>query len=370
MPTKTSQTNLRGASIVLNGAHREIKQLANQVAIYWRYGRGAGSVPLASFKAPTLAEALEMESQGAFELAEAWTAIHRPMPSIAYLSGMLAGFQASKKFSRMATSTQAEWSRCISQINADIGTMTRRQLEADTATARLIAWRDGYEATPRKADYLVTVLKATLKHARTCGWLSADPCAGIEALYYCDRSEIVWHAGEIEALCDAMQPDMARVIRFMWLTGLRRGDAVTVRWDAIQDGVMIVRTSKSKGRAKQVIEIGTELAALLSETPRRSTTIMSGPTGEPYSPDSITQGLIRALRRIRKKPGLAEFAAGKRLHDLRGSHATDMVAKVLADPVFREGMGWTAGKTSAPSRYVAPVTALATARKMVKKNGE
>jgi hypothetical protein len=127
MPTKTSQTNSRGASIVLNGAHREIKQLANQVAIYWRYGRGAGSVPLASFKASTLAEALELEANGALELAEAWTAIHRPMPSIAYLSGMLAGFQASKKFARMAASTQAEWSRCISQINADIGTMTRRR---------------------------------------------------------------------------------------------------------------------------------------------------------------------------------------------------------------------------------------------------
>jgi hypothetical protein len=44
-----------------------------------------------------------------------------------------------------------------------------------------------------------------------------------------------------------------------------------------------------------------------------------------------------------------------------------MVAKALADPVFREGMGWTAGKTSAPSRYVAPVTALATARKLLEK---
>lgn len=355
---------------MLNGAHREVKTLARAVAIYWRYGRGAGSIPLASFKAATLQEALELEANGALELAEAWTAIHKPMPSIAYLSGMLAGFQASKKFQRMATSTMAEWSRCISQINTDIGTMTRRQLEADTATARLTDWRDQYEATPRKADYLVTVLKAALKHARTMGWLSRDPCVGIEALYYCDRSEVVWHAGEIEALCDAMQEDMARVIRFMWLTGLRRGDAVTVRWDAIQDGVLIVRTSKSKGRAKQVIEIGPELAALIQDTPRRSTTIMSGPSGAPYSPDSITQGLIRALRRIRKQPGLTDFAKGKRLHDLRGSHATDMVAKVLADPVFREGMGWTSGKTSAPSRYVAPVTALATARKMVIKNGE
>lgn len=351
---------------MLTSAHREVKQLATQVAIYWRYGRGAGSIPLASFKAATLAEALEMESNGALELAEAWTAVHKPMPSIAYLSGMLAGFQASKKFARMAATTQAEWSRCISQINDDIGTMTRRQLESDGATMTLINWRDTYEATPRKADYLVTVLKACLKHARTMGWLSRDPCQGIEAIYYCDRSEIVWHAGEIEALCDAMQADMARVIRFMWLTGLRRGDAVTARWDAIQDGTLIVRTSKSRGRAKQVVEIGPELAALIQDTPRRAVTIMSGPNGAPYSPDSITQGLIRALRRIRKT--IPDFAAGKRLHDLRGSRATDMVATMLADPNLREKMGWTSGKTSAPSRYVAPVTALATARKMVKKN--
>ena len=50
----------------------------------------------------------------------------------------------------------------------------------------------------------------------------------------------------------------------------------------------------------------------------------------------------------------------------------------LAEPLERlgevlrriKGVGWTGGKSNAPSRYVAPVTALASARKMVIKNGE
>jgi integrase len=244
--------------------------------------------------------------------------------------------------------------------------MTRRQLESDTATATLIAWRDRYEDTPRKADYQVTVLKAVLKHARTMGWLKSDPCTPIESLYYCDRSEIVWDKWEVDTLCAAMQPDMARAVQFMWLTGLRRGDAVAARWDTIQDGVLTMRTSKSKGRAKHVVYIEAELAVLLQEAPRRAVTILTTPDGRPYSPNSITQGLVRALRRIRATS--PTFAAGKRLHDLRGSHATNLVAEALASKSVRQGMGWTEGKTNAPDRYVSPVVALASARNLARKN--
>ncbi len=135
---------------MLAHAHREVKRLAAGVAIYWRYGRGAGSVPLASFKAPTLADAEALEAQGATELAEAWLAAHKPLPPLGTLSGMCAGFQASPKFARMAASTQMEWRRCLDIIRDDIGTMSRRDLERPNATAALIDWRDRYADTPER----------------------------------------------------------------------------------------------------------------------------------------------------------------------------------------------------------------------------
>ncbi len=213
----------------------------------------------------------------------------------------------------------------------------------------------------------MTVLRATLKHARQRAWLTGDPCQDIESIYTCDRSEVIWRADEIDTLCAAMQPAMARAVRFLWLTGLRRGDAVRARWSDIQDGALVIRTAKTK--RPQVFEVEAELAALLEATPRRAVTILTNAEGRPYAPDSLTQGMLRALKRVRSRDGAGAFAAGKRLHDMRGSRATERVAAVLADPEMRRANGWTGGRSDAPARYVSPVTALALARAKGQKNG-
>lgn len=280
---------------------------------------------------------------------------------------MAAAFIDSAGFRRMAASTQAEWRRCADTIRADLGGWTRRELEADSAAGRIMDWRDGYQATPRKADYLMTVLKAILKHARLRGWTRANPTQDIEALYSTDRSEVVWAAHEIDEVCAGLMPELARAIRFIWLTGLRRGDAVTALWSAIDGDVMTIATRKSKGKTKQVIEIEAELRALLDATPRRAVTILTTRHGTPYTPNAITHALHMRLAKIRERA--PDFAAGKRLHDMRGSRATEEVAALLADPATRLRMGWTAGKSSAPARYVSPVTALASARQKRQKDG-
>lgn len=354
---------------MLSGAHRETKSGGKRkgFTIYWRYGRGKGSITLGTFKGATLEEAYEQERLGIPELAEAWILRHRPSPATGTLHGMIHGFKASAHFRRLAQSTQAEWLRACDTIAADIGQLTRRQLEAPTATGLLIDWRDQYEATPRKADYLVTVLRAILKHARQRGWIAADPCRDITGLYRSDRAAIVWEAHEIETVCEGLGPDLARAIRFLWLTGLRRGDAVTARWDAIKDGLLTLQTGKSRGRTAHVVEIGPELQQLLDAAPRRAMTILSNSRGQPYTPNALTHALFDRLATIRKRH--PDFAKGKRLHDMRGSRATEEVAAILADPTLRQRMGWTAGRTNAPGMYVDPVVAIASARAKRQKGG-
>jgi integrase len=346
---------------MLKNAHREIKTLAHGVAIYWRHGRGSGSIPLATFRGATLEEALKLEGEGAAELAEAWIAAYKPRPATGNIMGMVHAYLASTAFARLSPSTAKQWSRTCDTIRRDLGHLTRRQLESDSATGILIDWRDRYEDTPRKADYLMTVLRAIFKHARIRGWLSGDPTKDISCLYHTNRSEIIWHDHEIDLVCATLGPDMARAVRFVYLTGFRRGDAVTVRWDAVQDGAIKIRTAKSKGRTAQEVRITPALQALLDETPRRAITILSAGSGKPYTPNAITHALSDRLKTLRKKH--PDFAQGKRLHDMRGSRASQEVAALLNDPAIRRRMGWSEGKTDAPASYVNTVTTLEIARK-------
>jgi integrase len=361
---------------VLTGTHRQSRATAHGWAIYWRLGRGAGAQKLAVFRGRTLEEAEAAEAAGAEELAEAWLALRRPPPLTGRLDGMVHAYRQSPGFAGLAPRTRQMWARSLDVIAREIGDLTARQLDGRHGPDLLIAWRDRRAATPRTADYHAQVLTSVLRHARRRRWIDTDPMTDWERLYRpAGRAEIVWTAAEIEALAKAASPDMARAIRFLHLTGMRRGDAVAARWDQIDEaaGLLVVKTGKT--RQRHAAPIGPDLAALLAATPRRAVQILTGPSGRPYRPDSLTQGLLRALARVRAgdpargRPPQPGFAAGKRLHDLRGTSATNEVVRLLADPAVRERFGWTAtAKTGAPAAYVDSVATLAAARKIAREN--
>lgn len=355
---------------MLRHTHREVKARGPGIRIYWRYGRGRGAIPLITFDGATLAEAEAAERDGADLLAEAYLAVKRPMPPTGTVDGMAAAYLVSNEFARLAKSTQSQWLRSLNVIRKDLGTVTRHQLEGAGGTALVIDWRDRYAVTPRTADYHCQVLRAVFKHARQRGWMTRNIMADVEALYTVNRAEVVVTATEVEEIAAAAgSAEMSWAIRFLYLTGLRRGSALLATWSDIDldAGQMVIRTSRKRGRITQVVPITFELEELLEEIPRQAVTILTAPGGAPYRPDSVTQGFLRALKRIRSHA--PDFAPGIRLHDLRGSRATEEVAKVLNSPEIRERMGWTAKKSSAPEKYVAPITALAAAKRRANKNG-
>jgi integrase len=193
--------------------------------------------------------------------------------------------------------------------------------------------------------------------------MARDPLADVGTLYRARRAEVVWEPWEVEAVVAQASAEAGVALRFVWLSGLRRGDACAVRWDQWDHALraLVVPTGKSGGRTRQVVPVGPDLEALMAGLPRRAVTILTSSRGAPWRPDSLTHALLRAVAKVRERhPG---FAAGKTLHDLRGTRATEEVAAMLADPALRERMGWTNGASSAPGRYVAPVTVLAARRR-------
>lgn len=289
-------------------------------------------------------EAMEADS---INLAQIWLEIHKPTPSRISLDGMCVDFKSSTQFANYAPNTQREWSRTIDRIRHDLGHLTRRDLEHARATSLIMDWRDKYLKTPRKADYGVQVLQAVLKHARRRGNLlsATDPCKDVDKVYYCDRSEVVWSKQEIEALCANTSKKAALAFLFLYLTGFRRGDAISVTWNNIDDGFIKRKTAKSRGKVFQSVPILPELQAVIDLCPKVATTILTNSKGRPWTGD----GLRAAFDKARVKIGLTE----KRLHDMRGTNATAIVNEILRSPEFRKRMGWSGNQIGAAKKYVA-----------------
>lgn len=348
----------------LPGANPVTRRRADgSVAIQWYASRERGAALIAEFKGVTLADALAAEREGAAELAQAYADARESARQrvVKDFEGLIFAYAAAPEFTRLAVSTQDEWNRVLKALRtAPVGRLSLKALARKGARAAFLDHRDSLAATPRKADYHMQVANRVLNWAVDREYLSRNPAAGIGTLYDSDRAEIVWSDDDIEAVCARCTPDGARAIRFMALTGLRRGDAIKAPWSAIDErkGAIILRTGKGKRRKiVQVCELTPELVALLKETPKRATTILTTAKGTPWTGD----GLWTVFRRAREAAGLppAHDGSAKRLHDIRGTTATEKVAKVLADPKFQEGMGWSGRAAKTAARYVDPSNVVA-----------
>ena len=101
-------------------------------------------------------------------------------------------------------------------------------------------------------------------------------------------------------------------IRFLALTGWRKGEALSLRWDALDfaAGAAVLRRTKT-GRSERALS--PNALALLGEIPRRGFFVFMSPT----NPDAPRQDVKRTWLRVRARSGIS-----KPLHALRHAAAT------------------------------------------------
>ena len=90
------------------------------------------------------------------------------------LAGMVAAYRASPEFQNRSASTLKEWARFLDLIQTDDGPLAIASLPDATlgdprVRQHLLAWRDQWRATPRKADYAMQVLSAVCPGASIAG---------------------------------------------------------------------------------------------------------------------------------------------------------------------------------------------------------
>ncbi|MFN8858775.1 MAG: tyrosine-type recombinase/integrase [Gemmatimonadaceae bacterium] len=181
--------------------------------------------------------------------------------------------------------------------------------------------------TPALANYTVRVLASLFSFAQTRGWLpatAANPARHIA--YYAEKKrDRVLTDHEAAKLGDALRTaettgtpwQAVAIVRLVFLTGMRREEAATLRWDAVDTAHRRLLLAKTKtGRSER--PLGAAAAELLEAVRAKS-------AGSPYvfpSPADATKPYASTFKHWQKIREAAELP-DVLLHTLRHDVATE-----------------------------------------------
>ena len=145
-------------------------------------------------------------------------------------------------------------------------------------------------------------------------------------------------------------PEVGWTARLAALTGIREGDLLKLSWSHVGELAIEFRTGKSRGRRTALIPIYGELRALLSEIPKRATTVLTSTRKRPWSTgasfysswtDAVNAAANGADAETKARLGDLHF------HDLRGTAATKLYLAGLSPEGDRRGAGLGRGSGGA-----------------------
>jgi len=216
-------------------------------------------------------------------------------------------------------------------------------------------WHKSKKATPGAANRARALLSKAMNLAEVWGWRpdGSNPVRNIKPFKESEGAERFLSPAELRAMGEALRayeaeggsPIAATAIRFLALTGARRSEALSLRWDWVdfEGGRLNLPESKT---GKKVITLNAAALALLADIPRMA--------HNPYVfPGEAAGGHLVDLKRpwklVRERAGLANV----RLHDLRHSFASLGAAGGMGLPVIGALLGHKETRTTQRYAHLA-----------------
>ena len=199
-------------------------------------------------------------------------------------------------------------------------------------------WFDEYSRTaPGGANRALNLLRQILNHAIECGHLDTNPACGIKRnprprlTRFLSREDIHRLHGVLDRHAGARtsRAQQADIIRLLLLTGCRKSEIVTMRWQDVDAGTFNLTDAKAGPRQ---VYLNAPARAILERQPRsNSPYVFPSPLdpGRPQCPD------LPLWYSVRKEAGIEDV----RLHDLRHTFASHAVLQGIPLPVVSRLLG-------------------------------
>ena len=204
--------------------------------------------------------------------------------------------------------------------------------------ASVSRWFDEYSRTaPGGANNALKLLRQILNHAVDCGHLDTNPAKGVKRnprpmlTRFLSRDEVRRLHHELDR-CTRERPSHTRqadIIRLLLLTGCRRGEILTLRWQDVNGDTLNLADSKTGPRR---VYLNEPARAILDRQPRTGSVYVFPSPLDPKRP--LSSGLPLWYR-VRKQAGIEDV----RLHDLRHTVASHAVLQGVPLPVVSRLLG-------------------------------
>ena len=209
--------------------------------------------------------------------------------------------------------------------------------------------------TPYQANRVLALLSKVFNLAERWGLRpdGSNPCRHVER-YPEKRRERYLSAEELARLGEVLteveraseEPASAiAAIRLLILTGCRRNEVLSLRWEEVdfERSLLLLADSKT---GRKAVPVGAPTLALLAELPRLEGNPHVLP-GEKAGAHFV--GLAKVWQRIRKQAGLEDV----RVHDLRHSFASVGAGAGLSLPIIGKLLGHTQAATTQRYAHLA-----------------
>lgn len=275
-------------------------------------------------------------------------------PQVGTIGGLMRRYKKSAEFISRAVSTKKEYERLIDEIEADVGDVLLRDVDAGWVRDLRDTWAPrGHKAANDRVQMLKNAFKPAVRDKR----IGADPFAGLEKIappHGREEAHPAWENVEVEAFIELAMtrkmPGLARAAALGRWGGFRRGTICALPVSA--------RSPLDEGRTQWRLKWMTEkrrvqcdkredarLTALLSKTPSPASTIAYNQRGERWKERQLNQafdrlvaklaeaGLVRpnlTIHGLRHARGIELAHAGASDAEIMAQleHATDRAAKI------------------------------------------
>lgn len=205
---------------------------------------------------------------------------------------------------------------------------------------------------PYQANRVRALLSKMMNLARAWEWRDDNPCEGVPKFRE-EKRERWLSTQEIERLCDALDKysnqSVANAIRLMLLTGARKSEALTARWEDfnLELGVWTKPSHHTKQKRTEHVPLSApavQLLASMKEKADGDALLFPG-----YAPGQPLNEIKWAWARLCKQAKIENV----RIHDLRHTYASHLVSSGMSLPIVGRLLGHTQPQTTARYAHLA-----------------